>query len=254
MGAMTAPQQFSPDGQWWWDGTQWVPASQAPQQMSAPQPPPAEPQQPQANPAGWPPVGTPGATVPQQQPTPYGQAPYGQPYGYPTQPQYGAPPPSSGSDGKAIGSLIAGLVWVCGIGSIVAVILGHLSRSDARKKGREPSGLALAGLILGYVGIVGSALVIAFVATHTDEIKDTFDASVELQSAADAEQSYHDANGTYTDDFDALERYGYVSVDGTTDIEVISATRTSFCLHGRVFGEDQYVSERNSRPTSTPCG
>ena len=25
----TAPPQYSPDGQWWWDGTQWVPVNRS---------------------------------------------------------------------------------------------------------------------------------------------------------------------------------------------------------------------------------
>jgi hypothetical protein len=137
---------------------------------------------------------------------------------------------------------------------VVAVILGHLSRSDARKKGREPSGLALAGLILGYLGLAATALATVLIATHTDDIKNTFDSSIELQSAADAEHSYHSSNGTYTDNLDALSAFGYVNVNDSTDIEVVSATSTTFCLKGKVFGEAQYVSEHNSRPTSTPCG
>jgi hypothetical protein len=252
MVAMTAPQQFSPDGQWWWDGTQWIPAAQAPQ--------PAPPQQPQANPGGWPPAGDPSATPPPgyQQPAapPYAQQPFPQQpaYGYPTQPLYGAPQPSSGSDGKGIASLVCSLIPACGVTSIVAVILGHLSRSDAKKKGRQPSGISLAGLIIGYLGIVGWAIVIAVVATHTDEIAEGFDLGVELKSAADAEHSYHDASGTYTADLDALERYGYVNVSGDRNIQVVSATSTTFCLKGTLFGEDQYISEHDRSATSTPCG
>jgi hypothetical protein len=246
---VTAPQQFSPDGQWWWDGTQWIPAGQAPQQQAMP---------PQGSPAGWPPPvdpSTPAAT-PAAAPTPAAPPyqPYGQPYGYPTPPPYATAPPPSGNDGKAIGSLVASLVWVCGIGSIVAVILGHLSRSEARKQGRQPSGLALAGLVLGYLGILSSALIIAAVATHTDEIKDTFDSSLELQSAADAEHSYHDARGTYTEDLDALRGYGLINPNGSRNIDVVSATSTTFCLHAKVFGQDQYMTERSSSPSDTPCG
>jgi len=273
MSAMTAPQQFSPDGQWWWDGAQWVPAAQAP-----------VPQQPQVDPAPSP-FATPAApatpatpaepaspfATPPVQPQPYGQpAPYGQPpaygqpapYGqpYPQQPYgqqpYGYPaPPSSGTDGKAIGSFVSSFFFfVFGIGSIVAIILGHLSRSDAKKKGREPSGLGLAGLVLGYVGLAATVVFFAVVISHSGEIVNAVDASVELQSAAEAEHSYHDGHNTYTEDLGLLKAYGYLNPKGDKSVRVISATATTFCLSATTFGETQYVDQNHSSPRSTPCG
>ena len=90
-------------------------------------------------------------------PGPYG--PYGQ---YPPPyPPSGYRPPST--NGLAIASLVLGIVgWVpCGIGSIVAVILGFVARGQIRSsQGRQGGdGLAQAGIILGFVGI---ALVVAF--------------------------------------------------------------------------------------------
>jgi hypothetical protein len=77
---------------------------------------------------------------------PYGQQPYGQqPYGY-AQPR--------GTNGLAIASLITSLVWVCGVASIAAVITGHLARSQIKRTGEQGAGMALAGLILGYLGVV----------------------------------------------------------------------------------------------------
>jgi len=58
----------------------------------------------------------------------------------------------------AITSLVAGLIsWVLlpWIGAIVAIITGHMARSEVRKSNGaiEGDGLALAGLILGYIQI-----------------------------------------------------------------------------------------------------
>jgi len=74
----------------------------------------------------------------------------------------------------AIVSLIAGIVgWtiVPFIGSIVAVITGHLAKKEIRESGGTMSGdgMALAGLILGYtmIGIALLVLTIVIVALAT---------------------------------------------------------------------------------------
>jgi hypothetical protein len=60
------------------------------------------------------------------------------------------------TDGKSIGSLICGLLFLFFPAAVVAIILGHLSRSDIRKSGGKLKGekMALAGMILGYAGII----------------------------------------------------------------------------------------------------
>jgi type II secretory pathway pseudopilin PulG len=63
------------------------------------------------------------------------------------------------TDGKAIGSLVCGILSLSClffIAAIPAIVLGHLSRSSIRKSlGRlKGEGMALAGLIMGYVSIV----------------------------------------------------------------------------------------------------
>lgn len=66
---------------------------------------------------------------------------------------YAGPPKTSG---KAVGSLICGLLFFFFPVTIVAIILGHLSLSDIKKSaGRlKGQGLAVAGLVLGYMGVV----------------------------------------------------------------------------------------------------
>jgi hypothetical protein len=113
-----------------------------------------------------------GQGQPQYGQAPYGQAPYGQnpqygqpPYGpaaqygqgYPPYP-YGAPEPR----GLSIAAMVCGISVFVGFGffvlpQIAAVVLGHMALS------REPAGrgMALAGLVMGYVGL---ALTIAFIA------------------------------------------------------------------------------------------
>lgn len=114
---------------------------------------------------------------------PYGQpeSPYGTAYPAPTQQPYGAPGQPYGQPGSpynaygqpgyygvppaprslSIASLCCGIAVFLGFGffilpQIAAVILGHLALT------REPAGkgMAIAGLVLGYVGIAITVLVI----------------------------------------------------------------------------------------------
>lgn len=65
--------------------------------------------------------------------------------------------PPAPTNNLAIVSLVAGILsWVlCPIiAAIVAVITGHVARGQIRTSGESGGGLALAGLILGYVHLV----------------------------------------------------------------------------------------------------
>ncbi|MEV5002250.1 DUF4190 domain-containing protein [Nocardioides sp. LML1-1-1.1] len=105
------------------------------------QPQPQQPQQP---------------TSPYGQQQPYGQ--YGQPYGQ--QQPYGQPyggyayTPPAPTNGMAIASLvisIAGLLVCCGAPSVVGAILGHVARKQINERGESGAGLALAGIIVGWI-------------------------------------------------------------------------------------------------------
>ncbi|MBE9608424.1 DUF4190 domain-containing protein [Chitinilyticum piscinae] len=67
----------------------------------------------------------------------------------------------------AIISLVAGILqlFCCCLGSIVAVVCGHLARSEIRKGDGQVlgDGMAMAGLILGYIGLVCSLLYFALI-------------------------------------------------------------------------------------------
>lgn len=66
--------------------------------------------------------------------------------------------PSPPSSGLAIASLILSIsafIALPLVGSIAGVVCGHMARSKAHRTGRpaESGGLALAGVIIGWVGI-----------------------------------------------------------------------------------------------------
>lgn len=90
--------------------------------------------------------------------------------------EVGAPPPVPGSpapdaktDGKAVGSLILGILSLTifsVLAGIPAVILGHISRSNIKKSmGKlKGEGMALAGLILGYISFAAIPFILIIAA------------------------------------------------------------------------------------------
>jgi Domain of unknown function (DUF4190) len=98
--------------------------------------------------------------------------PPGQPYNGPQQPYppyqgpYPAYPPVASTNGLAIASLVCGVgTFVIGLSFIPAIICGHIARRQIRRTGEQGGGLALAGLILGYVGgALFIVLILVFVA------------------------------------------------------------------------------------------
>jgi hypothetical protein len=60
----------------------------------------------------------------------------------------------------AIGSLVLSLLWLGGLGSVGAVVLGHMAKREiARSQGRQSgANLATAGLVIGYIGLAIMAL------------------------------------------------------------------------------------------------
>ena len=108
---------------------------------------------------GTPPAYGPPGVPPQGYGPAYPPAP-GQPYGYPP---YGYAPAPMRTSGMAIASLVLGLVWIYWVGSILAVIFGHLALNETKRDPRVGGrGMAVAGLVLGYIGL--AVLVIALIA------------------------------------------------------------------------------------------
>ena len=72
------------------------------------------------------------------------------------------------TSGLAIASMVLGIVWVYWIGSILAVIFGHIAISQTK---RDPTlrgrGMAIAGLVLGYVGIAVLIVTILAIASSS---------------------------------------------------------------------------------------
>jgi hypothetical protein len=80
-------------------------------------------------------------------------------YAAPVYPGYHPYPPPRPTNGMAIAAMVVSLVGVlglCGYGlggyiGIVGAILGHVSRRQIRDRGENGDGMALAGIIVGWI-------------------------------------------------------------------------------------------------------
>ncbi|TFC17578.1 DUF4190 domain-containing protein [Cryobacterium algoritolerans] len=107
--------------------------------------------------------------LPPVTPPPASQPPIYQPpaapaYGAPAAPAYGenvayarpsAQAPSDKYNVLAIVSLVSAFFI-----SLVAIITGHIALSQIKKTGEKGRGLAIGGLVLGYLGVVATIIVI----------------------------------------------------------------------------------------------
>ena len=74
---------------------------------------------------------------------------------------FAAPAPVR-TNSLAVAALVCGVAefFTVGLTAIPAVVLGHMARSQIRRTGEHGSGLALAGLILGWLAIVMFVLIV----------------------------------------------------------------------------------------------
>ena len=97
-------------------------------------------------------------------PPPYAAPQY--PYGYAP----GRPPATT--NGLAVASLVLGILWMFWVGSILAVIFGYVGKGQIDRSGGTQSGrgLAVAGIVLGWVGVgvLVLTIVLAIIGALTD--------------------------------------------------------------------------------------
>ncbi|MGB2939119.1 MAG: DUF4190 domain-containing protein, partial [Candidatus Dormiibacterota bacterium] len=110
-----------------------------------------------------PPPYAPGPPPPPQYPVPGQPPPQYPPPLYQAPPQYYVQPARTNQ--MAVASLIAGIVsWLCFpiLGALLAILFGHMARSQIRQTGEAGSGMATVGIWLGYIHF--AVLVLAIVA------------------------------------------------------------------------------------------
>jgi hypothetical protein len=79
------------------------------------------------------------------------------------------PAPLPRTNGKAVGSLVCGLltVFTLGLTGIPAVVLGHTARAEIRQTDEGGDGFALTGLVFGWLSIAGWTLMLLFLIAAT---------------------------------------------------------------------------------------
>lgn len=146
----------------------------------------------------------------------------------PLAPTAASTPPAT--SGMAIGSLISGIFSFFFPAAIAAIVLGHIARSNIRKSaGRlTGDGMALAGLILGYLGLAFIPVILILAAIAIPNILRARIAANEamavssIRSITSAETryaeshrsagytcSFSDLRGDIDDQLVAAQKYGY---------------------------------------------
>jgi len=90
---------------------------------------------------------------------PYPDAPYGAP-------GYSNPAPASRAmNGMAIASMVLGILWIYWIGSILALVFGYVALSQIKTRNERGRGMAIAGVVLGWIGV--GLILLAFIVNFT---------------------------------------------------------------------------------------
>lgn len=93
-------------------------------------------------------------------PPPFDWQPPVAPQGPPPPGWHKQPVPAPQTSVLAVVSLIAGFLWFFWVGSIIAVVTGHMGRRQVRELGYGGDTLAIIGLIFGYLGLASFALLV----------------------------------------------------------------------------------------------
>ena len=153
-----------------------------------PEPPPPEPSGP-PGPGWWlasdgryyPPEQAPGASPPPP-PSFTGYTPYAQ-----------GMVQATSTNGLAIASMVLGILWIYWIGSILALVFGYVAKGQIdRAAGRQTGrGMAIAGIVLGWIGVGTLALFIVFAVAFRDSVDDFDDINTDPSDGFCNEDRYY---------------------------------------------------------------
>jgi type IV pilus assembly protein PilA len=165
------------------------------------------------------------------------------------------------SSGKAVGSLICGFLFFIFPVAIVGVVLGHLALSDIRKSAGRLTGrgLAIAGLVLGYMGILFIPFVLIVAAIAIPNLlrarmaanEATAVANLRVIASGSVQYSATYENG-YPPSLDALGGRAGETEAGCDHALLISPDLTMGQMHGYVFSYAPAPSPDRKPPVISP--
>jgi hypothetical protein len=60
----------------------------------------------------------------------------------------------------AIASMVLGILWINGTGSILALVFGYMAKRQIAERNEQGAGFATAGIVLGWIGIALTILMV----------------------------------------------------------------------------------------------
>jgi hypothetical protein len=85
-------------------------------------------------------------------------------------------PTASRTNGMAIAAFVLGLLWICGVGSVLGIVLGIVALSQIKRTRERGQGFAIAGIALGSLAIVGMGVALVAGAFAANEVDDAIEA------------------------------------------------------------------------------
>ena len=165
-----------------------------------------------------------------------------------TVPTPGVPTAQQTTSGMAIASLVCGILNVFPL-SAVAIVLGHISLSQIKKSAGQIQGrgLAIAGLVLGYLGIVAIPFILIIAAIAVPNVLKAKNAANEASAAhsvrmiATAERAYSAQNPTRGFTCNLAD----LNSAGLSDSDLLSGQK-----HGYVFALQNCTVESTGTPVT----
>jgi hypothetical protein len=74
------------------------------------------------------------------------------------------------TNGFAIASLFVGIIWLFGVGSVVAIVLGYAGLKQIDASGGHQSGraIAIAGIVIGVIGLASLGILVGFLISSSN--------------------------------------------------------------------------------------
>lgn len=85
-------------------------------------------------------------------------------------PAVGGPAPNRGTNGLAVAALVLGILWLCAVGSALAIVFGFVALSQIKRSEQAGKGMAIAGIVLGIIGILATVVSVIALRSAADEI------------------------------------------------------------------------------------